>query len=407
MNTASSRRSFLRNIGLGSLGAIAANEMLDNALAQTRSGGESVWRSGHEDLGTFEEGMEARQRSEDSGGHRRQRRLQVRAVVRFSGSPERHGGGGQRLVSRPIRRNGESLPLRKDVSFTGRVSERRLDRGGVRGHRRAEPRQALHRSAQARKTRGQRSSGAFGSLDDAFKLYETVKSTGKKYMMFETSAFHEDCYAMREIYRAGGFGKLVYTEGEYFHYMPRTDSFVQGLADWLAAAILSHAFERLLLLRQRRQLHRSLVHGHAELDKGVTPDNNIYNNPFGTEIALFRTSEGGNGPHGRQLGHARHEGEMGRVRGQRGSMIGMNYMGEEKNLPDLEQTGFAAERRPGPSRRRFRLFDERVRHGDSRRPQAVGRHRHGVELDGFRHRGASIGVEGRRIHEDSAIHEYD
>ena len=49
---------------------------------------------------------------------------------------------------------------------------------------------------------------------------ETVKSSGRKYMMFETSAFHEDCYAMRQIYRAGGFGKLVYTEGEYYHYMP-------------------------------------------------------------------------------------------------------------------------------------------------------------------------------------------
>ena len=60
----------------------------------------------------------------------------------------------------------------------------------------------------------------FGSLEDAHKLLETVKSSGKKYMMFETSAFHDDCYAMRQIYRAGGFGKLIYTEGEYFHYVP-------------------------------------------------------------------------------------------------------------------------------------------------------------------------------------------
>ena len=37
-------------------------------------------------------------------------------------------------------------------------------------------------------------------------------------MMFETSAFHEDCHAMRQVYRAGGFGKLVYSEGEYYHY---------------------------------------------------------------------------------------------------------------------------------------------------------------------------------------------
>ena len=58
----------------------------------------------------------------------------------------------------------------------------------------------------------------FGSLVDAHKLFETVKSTGMKYMMFETSCFHEDLHAMRQIYNAGGFGKLLYSEGEYFHY---------------------------------------------------------------------------------------------------------------------------------------------------------------------------------------------
>ena len=44
----------------------------------------------------------------------------------------------------------------------------------------------------------------FGSLEDADKLYEAVKSSGRKYMMFETSAFHDDCHAMRQfIARAG------------------------------------------------------------------------------------------------------------------------------------------------------------------------------------------------------------
>ena len=53
----------------------------------------------------------------------------------------------------------------------------------------------------------------FGSVDDAHSLLAAVKSSGRKYMMFETSAFREDCNAMRQIYRAGGFGKLIYTEG--------------------------------------------------------------------------------------------------------------------------------------------------------------------------------------------------
>ena len=72
----------------------------------------------------------------------------------------------------------------------------------------------------------------FGSLEDADKLSEAVKSSGRKYMMFETSAFHDDCHAMRQIYRAGGFGKLIYSEGEYFHYMAAADPVVPRAGAW-------------------------------------------------------------------------------------------------------------------------------------------------------------------------------
>src|SRR6185503_4035388 len=35
----------------------------------------------------------------------------------------------------------------------------------------------------------------FGSLEDAERLFEAVRTSGRKYMMFETSCFHEDCHA--------------------------------------------------------------------------------------------------------------------------------------------------------------------------------------------------------------------
>lgn len=59
----------------------------------------------------------------------------------------------------------------------------------------------------------------FGSLEDADKLFEAVKKSGLNYMMFETTSFHDDCYAMRELFQAGAFGKMVYSEGEYYHFM--------------------------------------------------------------------------------------------------------------------------------------------------------------------------------------------
>ena len=49
-------------------------------------------------------------------------------------------------------------------------------------------------------------------------LFEAVKKSGLNYMLFETSCYHNDLYAMRQIYRAGGFGPMVYSddEGEVF-----------------------------------------------------------------------------------------------------------------------------------------------------------------------------------------------
>ena len=46
----------------------------------------------------------------------------------------------------------------------------------------------------------------FGSLEDAEHLFAAVRKGGLKYMMFETSCFHADLHAMRQIYRAGGLG---------------------------------------------------------------------------------------------------------------------------------------------------------------------------------------------------------
>ena len=62
---------------------------------------------------------------------------------------------------------------------------------------------------------------AFGSPEDGRRLLETVRRTGLKYMMFETSYYRPDCCAMRAVYRAGGFGKLIYSEGEYYHHCER------------------------------------------------------------------------------------------------------------------------------------------------------------------------------------------
>lgn len=68
----------------------------------------------------------------------------------------------------------------------------------------------------------------------------------------------------------------------------------------------------------------------------LRPENNRYKNPFGTEIALLRTSEGGMARMAVSWDTLGPGGEQGRVRGQRGAMWNGGYTGELKQLPDLK-----------------------------------------------------------------------
>ena len=172
-------------------------------------------------------------------------------------------------------------------------------------------------------------------LEEADRLFETVRQSGLNYMLFETSCYHSDLYAMRRIYNAGGFGKLVYSEGEYFHY---ACAVIPSYKDW-----------RIGLPPQWYPTHSNAYYvgvtggsftevscmGMPSIRDELQPQNNRYKNPFGTEIAMFRTSEGGMSRMGVSWDTPGYGGEVGRVRGQRGSMIGMNYQRLEKKLPGL------------------------------------------------------------------------
>jgi hypothetical protein len=176
----------------------------------------------------------------------------------------------------------------------------------------------------------------FGSLEEADELYETVKKTGLIYMMFETSMFRQNLYAMRQIYKAGGFGKIVYAEGEYWHYsengIASYNNWRHGMppqwypthSDAYFIGVTDGTFKEVSCLGMPSQMQR--------YQKG----NNRYNNPFATQISLYRTSEGGMARMGRSadtVGHG-YGMETGRVKGTRGSFYD-NYEGLEKNLPDL------------------------------------------------------------------------
>jgi predicted dehydrogenase len=186
----------------------------------------------------------------------------------------------------------------------------------------------------------------FGSLEEAEQLFEAVRKSGLKYMLFETSCFHEDLHAMRAIYQAGGLGKLVYAEGEYYHYMPEPIASYQnwrvGLPpQWYPthsnayySGVTGGSFTEVSCL------------GMPSVIPHLLPQNNRYGNPFGTEIALFRTSEGGTARMAVSWDTPGDSGERGRVRGQRGSFYG-RYEGLEKKLPDTRRPPLPPTVQPG------------------------------------------------------------
>ena len=74
--------------------------------------------------------------------------------------------------------------------------------------------------------------------------------------------------------------------------------------------------------------------GLPSLIEHLQPANKRYQNPFGTEIALFRTSEGGMSRMAVSWDSPGNGGEMGRIRGQKGTFYG-KYEGLQKELPTL------------------------------------------------------------------------
>ena len=177
----------------------------------------------------------------------------------------------------------------------------------------------------------------FGSLEDADRLLEAVKNSGRNYMMFETSSFRADCYAMRQIYQAGGFGRLVYSEGEYFHYHSKQ---IGSYKNWRVGLIPlwypTHSTAYYVGVTDKPFTAVSCTGFSAEVRKG-DPADNQYDNPFTDEIALFETAEGGASRMLMCTGAKGIYAESGRVYGERGCMDGTTPRGfaNAAALPNL------------------------------------------------------------------------
>lgn len=187
----------------------------------------------------------------------------------------------------------------------------------------------------------------WGSLEDAERLFEAVRKSGLRYMMMETSSYRADCHAMRQIYAAGGFGKLIYSEGEYYHFHSQQ---IGSYQDWRVGSVPlwypTHATAYFVGVTGRPFTSVSCT-GFSAGIPSYRPGANRYGNVFTDQVALFETAEDGasrmlmcKGVHGKVA-------ETGRVFGERGWMEGTEYHGAAKELPDLRRPGLPPGMDPG------------------------------------------------------------
>jgi predicted dehydrogenase len=132
------------------------------------------------------------------------------------------------------------------------------------------------------------------TLEEASMLLETVRETGLNYMMAETSWYHQAVISARKWFKEGRFGRVFYTEAEYYH--PGLASLFfdnNGNKTWRYGFppmhYPTHCTAYLVGVTGERMVRVSCI-GWG--DGSPILKDNAYNNPFWNETAFFVTDKG-------------------------------------------------------------------------------------------------------------------
>ena len=189
-------------------------------------------------------------------------------------------------------------------------------------------------------------------LADLTLIKEWKEKTGLKVMMAETSMYHSDLYNAKSIYEKGMFGKIVYSEGEYYH--PHVDT-AWGYKAWRNALppmlYPTHATAYYIGVTRKRYTSVSCLGFRGDAPRYKKND---YNNPFSNESALFETSEGGMSRINVFWGAEGAHGETGRLFGELGKFdknilhIGKGIQAKYEGIGDRNEIEYQDSRPPLP-----------------------------------------------------------
>jgi len=137
------------------------------------------------------------------------------------------------------------------------------------------------------------------TLEDCEKIKEAKERTGLIYMMHESSWYRQPAIAAREMFEQGEFGRLAYSEVEYYHpgIGTRHNSLSrwQGLESWRFGfppmLYPTHSLGLLVGVTGERIVKVS-CQGQAVGEDFPFGRENRYGNPFDNEMALGTTDQG-------------------------------------------------------------------------------------------------------------------
>lgn len=140
-------------------------------------------------------------------------------------------------------------------------------------------------------------------IDEIGEIIETVKKTGKVYMMGETCYYYPCAIYCRQKYKEGGFGQFVYGESQYYHDISEMYADFKHSADddWRKPAGIppmfypTHSISMILSALPGEHIKKVSCFGYEDhnADNIYGNGKNYWDNPFSNETALFSLSGGG------------------------------------------------------------------------------------------------------------------
>lgn len=135
------------------------------------------------------------------------------------------------------------------------------------------------------------------TIEGCRAVLDAKRRTGRKYMMAETSWYRPETMVARQLHRDGAFGRLVYTEAEYYH--PGICHDAHDLSHWNGERTWRYGYPPLLYPTHStaflvgvtgERLVKVSALGWGSGDDALL--DNPYKNPFWNGAAMFRTSGG-------------------------------------------------------------------------------------------------------------------